>query len=114
MKYREKTAGDVAVLALNGKIMGGPDFERFHKDVKDMIAEGRRKFLFDMTGATWLNSTGVGIMVSAYLSIKSEHGRLVICGANKRIKGIYYVSQLDKIFETYDSVDEGMQALERE
>ena len=38
-------------------------------------------------------------------------GRLVICGANKRIKGIYYVSQLDKVFKTFDTVAEGMAAL---
>jgi len=111
MKFKGKTEGDVLIMSLSGKIMGGPDFEKFHEQVKNMVAEGHRKFLFDMTGATWLNSTGMGIMVSAHISITGAEGRLVICGANKRIKGIYYVSQLDKVFETFDTVAEGMAAL---
>lgn len=111
MRYKSKAEGDVLVMKMSGKIMGGPDFEKFHQHVKDLVAEGHRKFLIDMSGAVWLNSQGVGIMVSAYISITSAEGRMVICGANKRIRGIYYVSQLDKIFATYDTVDEGMAAL---
>ena len=111
MKYGFKTDGDIVISTLSGNIMGGPDYERFHGEVKDLIEQGRRQFLFDFGGVKWVNSTGVGIMVSVYTSLRSAEGRMVICKANERVRGTYYVSQLDNIFETFDTVEEGMKAL---
>jgi anti-sigma B factor antagonist len=86
--------------------MGGPDFEKFHGEIKALIDAGHRNFLLDFGKVDWINSTGIGIMVSAFHSIKAAEGRMVICGANKRVRGIYYVSKLDSIFETYDDCGE--------
>ncbi|MFO7654700.1 MAG: STAS domain-containing protein [Candidatus Krumholzibacteriia bacterium] len=113
MRYKyESQGGDLVVLTLSGKVMGGPDFEKFHADVKNLVEEGHRRFLLDFSKVDWINSTGIGIMVSAFHSIKAAEGRMVICGANKRVRGIYYVSKLDQIFETFDSCDEAMRALQ--
>jgi anti-sigma B factor antagonist len=111
MKYKRQLEDGYVALVLSGKVMGGPDFERFHGEVKDLVAENHRKFLFDFSKVDWINSTGVGIIVSCYQSIRAADGRLVICGANKRVKNIYYVSQLDKVFETYDDCAAAIAAL---
>ena len=102
MKFKQEIDDGIVVLSLSGKIMGGPDFEKFHGEIKQLIADGHRLFLFDFSKVDWINSTGIGIMVSAFHSIKASDGRMVICGANKRVRSIYYVSKLDQIFETYD------------
>jgi anti-sigma B factor antagonist len=102
MKFKHEIEDGVVVLALSGKVMGGPDFEKFHGEIKNLIEDGHRYFLLDFSKVDWINSTGIGIMVSAFHSIKAAEGRMVICGANKRVRGIYYVSKLDKIFETFD------------
>ena len=111
MKFKAKSEGDVTVMALSGNVMGGPDYEKFHGEIKELIEKGGRKFLIDFSKVSWINSTGLGIMVSAYHSIRAADGRMVICGANKRVRGIYYVSQLDKVFETFETAEEGLAAL---
>lgn len=111
MKFGFEPDGDVVVVTMSGNVMGGPDYEPFHGEVKTLIEKGHRRFLFDFGGVKWINSTGVGIMVSAYTSLRSAEGRMVICRANERVKGTYYVSQLDNIFTTYDTVEEGRAAL---
>ena len=111
MKFKRQMEDGYVGLVLSGKVMGGPDFEKFHGEIKDLVEQGHRKFLFDFKKVDWINSTGVGIIVSCYQSIRAVEGRLVICGANKRVKNIYYVSQLDKVFETYDGCDEAVAAL---
>jgi anti-sigma B factor antagonist len=111
MKYKYEIEDGLVILSLSGKVMGGPHFEKFHGQIKDLIAEDHKLFLFDFGKVDWINSTGIGIMVSAFHSIKAAEGRMVICGANKRVRGIYYVSKLDQIFDTFDECDEARQSL---
>jgi len=107
-KIKQKPQGDVMVLALTGKIMGGPDYDKFHGEVKDLIAAGTRKFVLDFSGVDWINSTGIGILVGTFHSIKAADGRMAICSPNDRVLSIYYVSQLDKIFEVFASCEEAV------
>ncbi len=107
-KIKQKKVDDVMVLQLEGKVMGGPDYDRFHGEVKELLADGTRKFVFNFAKVDWINSTGIGIMVGVYHSIMAAEGRMVVCQPNERVLSVYYISQLDKIFELYDSCDEAV------
>lgn len=112
MKAKFEREGDIVSVAMSGNIMGGPDFEAFHGEVKSYLEQGDRRFLFDFGGVKWINSTGVGIMVSVYLSIKNAEGRMVVCRPNERVRGTYFISQVSTLFETFDTLEEGRAALE--
>jgi len=111
MKFQFKSEEDIVAVTMSGNVMGGPDFEPFHAKVKDELAGGARKFLFDFGGVKWINSTGVGIMVSIYTTVKAGEGRMVICRPNERVRGTYFISQVDSIFDTFDTIEEGRTAL---
>ena len=111
MKCKHELEDGYVAVSLSGKLMGGPDFEKIHGEIKELVENGHKQFLFNFEKVSWINSTGVGIMVSCYHSITAAEGRMVICGANERVTNIYYVSQLDKVFETHASCDEAIAAL---
>lgn len=111
MKCKHQLEDGYVAVSLSGKLTGGPAFEKIHGEIKELLEKGHKQFLFNFAKVDWINSTGVGIMVSCYHSITSLEGRMVICGANDRVTNVYYVSQLDKIFETYASCDEAITAL---
>lgn len=111
MKFQFSKDTDIDVVTLSGNVMGGPEFEPLHNQVKEMVEAGSRKFLFDFGSVKWINSTGVGIMVSLYLSIKNGGGRMVICRPNERVRGTYFISQVDSLFETFEAIEEGQKAL---
>ncbi len=111
MNYRIVSQQDHVIVKLSGDVMGGPDYEFFHNRIRDLVDSGYRRFVIDMSTARWINSTGLGILVSIFRTIHDVDGSMVICGANKRIRGIYFVSQLDKVFATYSSLDEGVAAV---
>jgi anti-sigma B factor antagonist len=90
LKIKQKAEGDVMVLFLSGKIMGGPDYERFHSEVN------------------WINSTGLGLLVSAYTTLQKNGGTLKICEVSERIDNILNVTQLKLVFETFESCDEAL------
>ena len=106
LKIKQSLQGEVMVLQVSGKIMGGPDHEKFQGEIKELVAEGHVDVLLNMSKVSWVNSTGLGILVSAFHTLKKNSGRLKICEVNDRIDNILNVAQLKLGFETFDKCDE--------
>jgi anti-sigma B factor antagonist len=102
MKISQDESGGVTILRLNGKLMGGPDSDVFQKLVKDLVERGRTSILVDMGKVSWVNSTGLGILISGYTTLKNAGGTLKLVGVNQRIDQIFMVTKLHTIFETFD------------
>lgn len=114
MKIKQSQQGDVMILQVSGKIMGGPDHEKFQGEIKELIAEGHVDVLLNMSKVSWVNSTGLGILVSAFHTLKKNSGRLKICEVNDRIDNILNVAQLKLVFETFDKCDEALASFSQE
>jgi anti-sigma B factor antagonist len=108
LKIQKHPEGDVMVVQLSGKIMGGPDHDKFHGEIKSMIAEGYVDILLNLAKVNWINSTGLGILVTAFHTVKKNDGRLKICEVSERIDNILNVTQLKLVFETFESCDEAL------
>ena len=108
LKVSQKLSGDVMVLHLSGKIMGGPDHEKFQTEIKDLISQGHVDIMLNMSKVNWVNSTGLGILVSAYHTLKKNGGQLKICEVSDRIDNILNVTQLKLVFETFETCDEAL------
>ena len=102
MKIDQQENGAVTIIQLNGKLMGGPDAEVFQKIIKDLVGQDRKKVLVDMGKVSWVNSTGLGILISGYTTLKNAGGTLKLVGVNKRINQIFMVTKLHTIFESFD------------
>jgi len=111
MRYKITQEGEITVVAFSGNIVGGPEAGEFHDAIKSKLDSGSRKFIFNFSKAKWINSTGLGIVVAAYMSVTSAKGQLLLCGSNDRISGVFYISQLEKILDKRDTLDEAMGAL---
>ncbi len=114
MNIKQNPKGEIMVLGLSGKIMGGPDHEKFQTEVKALIAEGHVDILLDMGKVSWVNSTGLGILVSAFHTLKKNGGQLKICAVSDRIDNILNVTQLKLVFETYNSCEEALASFSQE
>jgi anti-anti-sigma factor len=110
MKIVQNPQGDVMVLALSGKIMGGPDHQKFHTEVKSLIHEGHQDLLLDFAKVSFINSTGLGILLGEYTSLKRVGGRMKICRVNDRVRSIFYVTELHNVFEVLPDQEKGLAA----
>jgi len=111
MKISEKKVGDAMVLNLSGKIMGGPDHELFHSQIKTLVSEGFIDVVLNMSKVNWINSTGLGILVSGFHTLKKNGGVMKICEVSGRIDNILNVTQLKLVFETFDKEEDAIAAL---
>jgi len=114
VNIKQNLKGEVMVLNLSGKIMGGPDHEKFQTEIKTLIAEGHVDILLDMSKVSWVNSTGLGILVSAFHTLKKNGGQLKICSVSDRIDNILNVTQLKLVFETFATCEEAMASFSTE
>ncbi len=112
MKIKQKPQDKVMVLELSGKIMGGPDFDKFKGEISYLLEKGFRNVVLDMAGVPWINSTGLGILITGFTTVKAAEGTLKICNVKERVLSIFYISQLQNIFQVYETMEEAMASFE--
>ncbi len=109
---KTQTRGDVAVVHVSGKLMGGPESENLRNEVKRLIEEGVKKFVINLKGVPWINSTGLGALMSVYTSVQRSEGSLKICHVSDRIQSLFMITKLLTIFDTHPSEEEAVAAFE--
>ncbi len=108
MNIQQAPKGEIMILHVSGKIMGGPDYEKFHQEIKSLVNDGYVDIVLNMSRVTWINSTGLGILVSAFHTLKKNGGMMKICAVSTRIDNILNVTQLKLVFDTFDSCDDAL------
>ncbi len=108
MKIKQNPQGEIMVVEITGKIMGGPDHEKFKAEVTDILENNFRNVVLDFSGVPWINSTGLGIIISGYHSIKAAEGIMKVCSVKERVLSIFYISQLENIFEVHPTREQAL------
>jgi anti-sigma B factor antagonist len=108
MKVKVREQGKVVVFDVSGRVMGGPDADTFHNLVKEHIAGGRKQILVNLAKVNWINSTGLGILIAAYTSIRDAGGEFKLANIGDRIESILMVTKLSGIFESYETEEEAL------
>jgi anti-sigma B factor antagonist len=105
MPIEHRQVDSTAVVAISGRLVFGRDTDRLESLVKELSAQGGRKFVFDVAALDYTDSSGVGAMVSCLTLIKRAGGELRLAGANPRIQRILTMTGVDKLLQFYPSVD---------
>ena len=106
MKIEEKY--NSVIVHLSGKLFGGPFAEKINKNLHKILDEGKKNIVLDLDGVTVLNSSGFGILVASYTTVKNAGGELKLARISNKIEGLLSITKLNKIFEQYSSVDEAL------
>jgi anti-sigma B factor antagonist len=105
MPFEHRQVDSAAVVAISGRLTFGPDADSLESLVKELAAQGGRKFVFDLTGLHYTDSSGVGALVACLTLIKKAGGELCLAGANPRIKRILAMTGVDQLLKFYPTVD---------
>src|SRR5262245_5111843 len=88
LKTERTDVGDVAVLGITGKLAGGEEAEELRNAVAALVREKAKKVLIDLSGVPWMNSSGVGALVSAYTSLRNGGAHIRFLNLNERVRAI--------------------------
>jgi len=111
MKIKEKIENQVAILALSGKMMGGPETTALHDHIRGLMGDGMKKVVIDLGGVKWINSSGLGVLMAAMTTLKNADGQMKLANVTEKVESLLMITQLMRIFETYESVDRAVSSL---
>lgn len=106
MKIGEKY--NSVIIHLSGKLFGGVFGEELNKALHKLIDEGKKNIVFDLDKVTILNSSGFGILVSSYTTVKNGGGNLKLARISNKIEGLLSITKLNQIFEQFPTVEEAL------
>jgi anti-sigma B factor antagonist len=108
MKLKRQVKNHVLILTVTGNMMGGEDSQKFHEEIKEILREGYKNILLDLGKVKWMNSSGIGTLMSSWGSVMQNNGILKLANVTKKIESLLVITQLIQFFETFESVDRGI------
>ena len=108
VKARTELNGQIAIIEIKGSLVGDGETDKFRSSVQDFIEQGNKCLIVDLGKVNYMNSSGIGALISAYTSYKKSGGEVKLSGINSNVLNLLAVTKLIDIFEVADSVDEAM------
>ncbi len=112
MKLSDRVQDDIVVLEPKGKIMGGPDASLLHDKLYEYIQQDKKKVIIDLGQVDWMNSTGLGILISGYTTLRNHKGQLKLINVTDKIHSLLTITKLVTVFEAYDSYEDAVESFE--
>jgi anti-sigma B factor antagonist len=105
--------GDIWVLTPKRDLMGGEETRDLEQAIREVADAGPPRIVIDVGRISYLNSTGLGSLVSAHMACQNRQGFLRLSNTSKRIKNLFIITKLAFVFETFDSVEEALANINR-
>ena len=111
MRVSGRRENDIMILDVHGRVIGDADLElrRSINGWLDEIPAGTApKVVLDLDKVSALDSSGLGVIVASYASVKKRGGRLVLSGLGRGLQNLIVITRLAMIFDVYESKEEAI------
>jgi len=102
VKLITRQVGDVTVIDAVGRITLGEGSSAFRETVKDLVNKGHKKMLLNLAEVSYIDSSGIGELVSGFTSVSNAGGSLKLLKLTKRIQDLLQITKLYTVFEVFD------------
>jgi anti-sigma B factor antagonist len=109
MKLSAKRAGDAVVVEFSGTRLEAAQADEFKKKLIYLIDRNCRKIALDISSVTFIDSTGLGVLVSA-LKLVGGEGDLVLAGVGDSVMKVLKLTRMDRVFKIYPDVRSAVRA----
>jgi anti-sigma B factor antagonist len=110
IKLNSRQVGDVTVVDLAGRITLGEGSSTMRDALRDLLAKGHKKILLNLGEVSFIDSSGIGEVVSAFTTVTNQGGQLKLLGLNKRVKDLLQITKLYTVFEVKDDESEAVRS----
>ena len=102
VKLNTRQVGDVSVVDAAGRITLGEGSSALRDLLRDMISKGQKKILLNLGEVSYIDSSGIGELVSGFTSVTNSGGQLKLLGLNKRVKDLLQITKLYTVFDVHE------------
>jgi len=101
---------NAVIITLRGNVMGGPNAVKFQETINGLKEEGKLNVVVNLARVKIMNSSGLGMLISAMTSIRNAGGDVRLSNPASKIKSLLVITKLITVFEHFDSDEEAAQS----
>src|SRR5262252_3711598 len=113
MKASNRQVSGITVVDLSGRITLGEGSTVLREGVKDLLSKGQRKILLNLGDVTYIDSSGIGELVSAFTSVRNQGGELKLLNLTKKVHDLLQITKLYTVFDVKDDEASAVKAFTR-
>jgi anti-sigma B factor antagonist len=114
MNFKVKERYNCIVIEFKGNVMGGPDAVSLNEKLHELIDEGKKNVVVDLSKVKFMNSSGLGMLIGALTTMRNAGGDLRIANATDKIESLLVITKLITVFQHFRSVDEAVESFEKQ
>jgi len=108
LNISERQAGDVTILDLSGKVTISEGSVALRTTIRRLLGEGKKKILLNLGSVGYVDSSGIGELVSSFTAVNKESGSLKLLNLTQKIQDLLAITKLLTVFDVYDSESEAL------
>jgi anti-sigma B factor antagonist len=113
MKSSTRQVDGVSIVDLSGRITLGEGSTMLRDIVRDMIAKGNKKILLNLGDVTYIDSSGIGELVSAFTTVRNGGGELKLLNLTKKVHDLLQITKLYTVFDIKDDEANAIQSFSK-
>lgn len=110
MKLKTTENNGIYLVEMSGKIMGGPESVQFHDAMKHAVANNLKRVVIDLGQVEWMNSSGIGLLVSAYTTLKNAGSEMKLARTTDKIQSLLVITKLNSVFDSHETVESAVKS----
>ena len=110
MKIFKSNHGEVAVLEFEGSITIGEGDVQMREAIMNLVEQGETKILLNMARVNYMDSSGVGELLSCLTKVTEKEGQLKLLNISTKIKNLLHIAQILSVFEYFNDLDEAVKS----
>ncbi len=111
IKIDEQIGG--TVIRLKGQFVGGEETDELRNALKSISDSQKNHLIIDLKDTTYLNSTALGVLISAHANFVKRDGKIILCNISKSIENIFVITKLTMVFTITEKLEEAIKELSK-
>jgi len=109
IKIQEQIGG--TIIHMKGQFVGGEETDQLRDALKTISDSQKNKLIINLKETTYLNSTALGVLISAHATYVKRDGKIILCNISKSIENIFVITKLTMVFTIAENLEEAIKEL---
>ena len=105
---KQRQMGSIVILAPKGYLTGGDETEELEQTIKNLAEGGNKALVVNLSETQHLNSTALGVLISAHSNYVRRSGQMKLCSVDKKIENIFVITKLSLVFDVYPTEEQAI------
>lgn len=103
LNISERQAGDITILDMDGKVTIGEGSVALRTTIRRLLGEDKKKILLNLAGVGYVDSSGIGELVSSFTAVNKESGQLKLLNLTQKIQDLLAITKLLTVFDVFEN-----------